>query len=71
LRVEDDGRGFNPQNASRDAVELQRLGLPGIRERAELLGGQVQITSNPDQGTRLRVTLPLGEPRGEDQHPAG
>ena len=39
LRIEDDGRGFDPGGASRDAVELQRLGLLGIRERAELLGG--------------------------------
>jgi two-component system sensor histidine kinase UhpB len=71
LQVEDDGRGFNPQRASRDAVELQRLGLLGIRERAELLGGQVRIESAPDEGTRLSVTLPLGEARGEDPHPAG
>ena len=33
----------SPQRASRDAVELQKLGLLGIRERAELLGGQVRI----------------------------
>jgi two-component system sensor histidine kinase UhpB len=60
LRVEDDGRGFNPGNASRDAVELQKLGLLGIRERAELLGGEVQIESAPEKGTRLQVSIPLG-----------
>jgi two-component system sensor histidine kinase UhpB len=60
LRVEDDGRGFDPGNASRDAVELQRLGLLGIRERAELLGGDVQIESAPEKGTRLKVSIPLG-----------
>jgi len=71
LRVEDDGRGFNPQLASRDAVELQHLGLLGIRERAELLGGSVQIKSAPGKGTRVEVSIPLGETGGEDPHPAG
>jgi two-component system sensor histidine kinase UhpB len=71
LRVEDDGRGFDPQRASRDAVELQKLGLLGIRERAELLGGQVRIESAPGKGTRLGVTIPLGGSGGKDPHPAG
>ena len=71
LRVEDDGRGFNTQRASRDAVELQKLGLLGMRERAELLGGQVCIESAPDKGTRLSVTIPIGETGGKDPHPAG
>ena len=60
LGVEDDGRGFDPQRASRDAVELHKLGLLGIRERAELLGGEVQIESAPEKGTRLKVSIPLG-----------
>ena len=71
LRIEDDGRGFNPQNASRDAVELQRLGLLGIRERAELLDGVVTIESAPEKGTRLQVSIPLGETGGKNPHPAG
>jgi two-component system sensor histidine kinase UhpB len=71
LRIEDDGRGFDPGNASRDAVELQRLGLLGIRERAELLGGEVEIESAPEKGTRLKVSIPLGETGGENPHLAG
>ena len=71
LRVEDDGRGFDPNHASRDAVELQRLGLLGIRERAELLGGKIQIESAPEKGTRLQVSIPLGGTGGENPHPAG
>jgi two-component system sensor histidine kinase UhpB len=71
LRIEDDGRGFDPGNASRDAVELQRLGLLGIRERAELLGGEVEIESAPEKGTRLQVSIPLGETGGKNPHPAG
>jgi len=71
LRVEDDGRGFDPAHASRDAVELQQLGLLGIRERAELLGGEVQIESAPERGTRLQVSIPIGENVGKNQHPVG
>ena len=71
LRIEDDGRGFDPGHASRDAVELQRLGLLGIRERAELLGGEIQVESAPEKGTRLQVSIPLGGTGGENPHPTG
>ena len=71
LYIQDDGRGFNPEHMSRDAVELQQLGLLGIRERVELLGGQIQIESAPEQGTRLQVSIPVGGTGGEDPHLAG
>ena len=71
LKIEDDGRGFDPGHAARDAVESQRLGLLGIRERVELLGGQVQIESAPEKGTRLQVSIPMGGTGGEDPHPSG
>jgi len=71
LRIEDDGHGFDPGHASRDAVELQKLGLLGIRERAELLGGEFQIESAPEKGTRLHVSIPLGGSGGENPHFAG
>jgi len=53
--VEDDGRGFNPLTAGRAE---QRLGLYGIRERAELLGGKLAIESEPGRGTSLFVEIP-------------
>jgi signal transduction histidine kinase len=54
--VEDNGRGFDPAAVSQDE---HRLGLYGIRERAELLGGKLTIESGPGQGTSLFVTLPM------------
>lgn len=52
--VEDDGKGFDPEaRKSPDG-----LGLPGIRERAEMLGGTVLIESNPGSGTTLVVEVP-------------
>lgn len=71
LRVEDNGRGFDPGGASRDAVESHRLGLLGIRERAEFLNGEVQIESAPEKGTRLQVSIPLGGTGGENPHSSG
>jgi signal transduction histidine kinase len=37
------------------------LGLLGMRERVQLLGGSLAIDSQPRRGTRIRVSLPLGE----------
>jgi PAS domain S-box-containing protein len=52
--VEDDGDGFDPE----EAVRAGGLGLLGMSERAELLGGQVSIESRPGRGVRVCLTLP-------------
>ncbi|MDD4268617.1 MAG: PAS domain-containing protein [Pirellulales bacterium] len=54
LDVEDWGVGFDPA-----AVDAERFGLEGIRERARLLGGQVGVESRAGEGTRVKVVLPL------------
>jgi signal transduction histidine kinase len=53
--IEDDGRGFNVV----DALQGGRLGLTGIRERAEMLGGQYCIESAPGAGCTVFVEVPL------------
>lgn len=53
LRIADDGRGFDPTT-----VDQGRLGVLGMRERAELLGGTFEMTSSPGKGTRIEVTVP-------------
>jgi signal transduction histidine kinase len=56
LLIEDDGKGFNPS-----AVQGQGgLGLVGMRERAALLGGKLDLGSDKDDGTTVRVTIPNG-----------
>ena len=40
----------------------QATGLTGMRERAELLGGQFTLASALGQGTRIEVVIPLGDP---------
>ena len=54
LRVADDGRGFDPQ-APRPGTHL---GLWSMRERVEQLGGQFEIESAPERGTKLTITIP-------------
>jgi signal transduction histidine kinase len=56
--IEDDGRGFDATSIDRQAGHL---GLYGIRERAELLSGQLVIESEAGQGTSLFVEIPLGK----------
>jgi PAS domain S-box-containing protein len=61
--VEDDGQGFDPKRAARMRGEgAPALGLLGIRERAALLGGTMQIESTPDCGTTLFVRVPIAQP---------
>lgn len=55
LIVEDNGKGFSVDN-QRDA---SAIGLTGIRERASLLGGSMELESEPEKGTTLIVRIPL------------
>jgi signal transduction histidine kinase len=63
LVVTDDGAGFDPEAAQRrrPGVPLQRFGLHGMRDRAQMLGGTFDVTSAPGKGTTIRVVLPRWE----------
>jgi two-component system sensor histidine kinase UhpB len=58
LRVRDDGRGFDFAKIER-AVERERLGLSGMRERAFAVGGQFEIKSAPGEGTEIIARFPI------------
>jgi signal transduction histidine kinase len=62
--IEDDGKGFDLQAAAHS----ERLGLYGLRERAELLNGTLTIETAPGQGTSIFVEVPVDE---TDSHSAG
>jgi signal transduction histidine kinase len=51
LVVRDDGRGFDPEQAG-------GFGLPGMRARAEQVGGSVDVESSPGRGSMVRVRVP-------------
>ena len=55
VEVTDSGKGFDPQAA----VANGRLGLAGMRERVEILGGTFSVQSAPGHGTLVRAALPL------------
>lgn len=59
LTVTDDGQGFVP---SEKISSSKGIGLVGVQERFELLGGHLQIDSEPGRGTKLTASAPL-EPR--------
>jgi PAS domain S-box-containing protein len=59
MSVVDDGRGFDTATLRIKRTGPSGLGLIGIRERAEMLGGTFKLTSRPGEGTRLDVEIPV------------
>ncbi|HUR94263.1 MAG TPA: two-component regulator propeller domain-containing protein [Gemmatimonadales bacterium] len=60
LRVVDDGTGI-PPSALESAAAGEHLGIAGMRERAQRVGGKLEITSEPDRGTTISMSLPIGD----------
>ena len=63
LSVRDDGCGFS--DGSVPGPEAGHFGLLGMRERAEKIGGHFHVTSVPNQGTKIEITVPLPTKNGE------
>ncbi len=59
LQITDNGRGFDPEHGIRENA----YGLVGMRERADVIGAKLTITSAPGAGTsiHLRTSAPIGE----------
>jgi two-component system sensor histidine kinase UhpB len=57
LRVRDDGRGFRAMNGHVNGSSRSRLGVSGMRERALLVGGHLNIYSEPGMGTTIELTM--------------
>jgi len=55
LVIEDDGKGFNTKNRK---LMNKGLGLTGMRERAALIGGSLEIESAPKNGTTIFAKVP-------------
>jgi two-component system sensor histidine kinase DegS len=56
--IQDNGIGFELPGKISDLARIGKLGLVGIRERAELLGGKFNIESRPGKGTTLTIEVP-------------
>jgi ligand-binding sensor domain-containing protein/signal transduction histidine kinase len=61
LRVQDDGRGFDPAAGNRDG----HFGLVGMRERAQEIEGELRIQSQPESGAQVIVSVPLPQADGK------
>ena len=58
VRVRDDGRGIQP--AVLEGDRPGHFGLPGMRERAEIIGGRLTVWSEGGLGTEIELTIPAG-----------
>lgn len=67
VNVRDDGCGFDVEQIERDYARRGRLGMLNMRERAEAIGGQLSVQSQPGAGTTIGLEVdlsPLREARG-------
>lgn len=68
VTISDDGRGFVPPNEQPNEQQTPdgHWGLRGMRERAELTGGTLAVTTQSGQGTRVEVFIPYPGVDGRD-----
>jgi signal transduction histidine kinase len=60
MEVTDDGVSFQVREVL-SARKTKRLGLLGMRERAEMVGGSLEIESSPESGTRIVARIPISK----------
>jgi signal transduction histidine kinase len=63
--VEDDGLGFDAKALLNTPVRNRRLGLLGMQERVELVGGNLNIESTPGVGTTVLAHIPVSNDQTE------
>ena len=71
VEITDDGRGFDAESVTRDG--WPQFGIQSMRERAQAIGGVLQVDSAPGRGTRLSVRIPVAASAGLElsrAHPA-
>jgi len=59
IDVEDDGSGFDPAEVGGPSSSGRGLGILGMRERMELIGGTASVTSSPGGGTHVALRVPI------------
>jgi two-component system sensor histidine kinase DegS len=58
IDISDDGAGFDIEDALHVTGTPRGLGLLGMTERIELIGGRITFHSNPGEGTRIHIEVP-------------
>jgi len=59
LTVDDEGKGFAPENLDTVSGELKGIGLISIKQWVAAMEGTISIESQPGKGTRIALTIPL------------
>ena len=59
LQIRDDGKGIDPTVLAED--RRGHFGLPGMRERADLIGGRLEVWSEVGVGTEIDLTIPAAK----------
>jgi signal transduction histidine kinase/ligand-binding sensor domain-containing protein len=57
VQVRDDGKGFDERSVTQAAL-AGHFGLPGMRERAEVVGGRLEVWSKINSGTQIQLSIP-------------
>jgi signal transduction histidine kinase len=71
LIVRDDGCGFDPSESLERAAGGASLGLVGMIERIELIGGKIAFISAPGKGTEVQASIPRITPGSAAEHQSG
>ena len=71
LEVSDNGKGFDFSKGIASKTIDGHLGLAGMMERAELLGGSLKVQTSPGTGTRLVISIPRMSPAGKSSGDGG
>jgi len=59
VNVTDDGQGFAIPDKVGDLARHGKLGLAGMYERAQLIGGKLTVKSSPGSGTSVSIEMPI------------
>jgi PAS domain S-box-containing protein len=59
LELQDNGKGFSVNTGLADQTERNHFGLAGMTERADAVGGRLNVTSAPGEGTKIVVSIPI------------
>ena len=68
VRVRDDGRGIDDE-VIRSRAPAGHFGLQGMRERAELVGGRLEVWSKTGSGTQIQLTIPAAAAYADSPSP--
>ncbi len=67
LRIEDNGKGFDVRERELALGKEKRMGLRSMKERVNLLGGEITIRSRLMKGTKIVIKLPLKEKNNDSE----